>query len=469
MGNKIKITLSLLSEILQNGDFSNRVFLVGGSVRDMQLGLSPKDIDVVVTGDINSGIDFANYLSKKLVIHKPNSNPVVFPTYGTAKIQLNGVKWQNVDLTNVEIECVATRKEEYSGTSRKPKVFHADLMEDVLRRDFTVNSLLINLTTNELLDLTGRGIKDIQEGVIATTNDSDFIFSDDPLRMLRAIRFAFKFDWKIENSILESIKQNASKIKNISQERIRDELNKILVGNNTKKAFHLMRELGLLVHFLPELNDCYEIKQGIHHNKCVFNHILDVVEATPPILEIRLMALFHDIGKPAAKTIDEGRIHFYKHDLVGAEMTKNIMRRLKYSNDIIENVELAVLHHMDLKASGKDGSLYKDRSLRRFSLTMGDQLDNILSLMHSDNICHSEKSCMPNQIPNLIQRFRDLKAEQPIEKPNLPINGNDLIKLGLTPGPLFKELLSKVLDAWCENPNITKEEALEIINNEREL
>lgn len=463
MEDKIKTTLSLLSEILQDGEFFDRVFLVGGSVRDMQLGLAPKDIDLVVTGDINSGIDFANYLAKKLGIHRDNSNPVVFPTYGTAKVQLNGVKHQDVDLNDVEIECVATRKEEYSGSSRKPKVFHADLMEDVLRRDFTVNSLLVNLTTNEILDLTGRGIKDIQEGVIATTNDSDFIFSDDPLRMLRAIRFAFKFGWRIEDSILESIKQNASKIKNISQERIRDELNKILVGNNVKKAFNLMRELGLLIHFLPELSDCYEVDQGIHHDKCVFNHILDVVEVSPAALEIRLMALFHDIGKPVAKSIDEGKIHFYKHDAIGAEMAEKIMRRLKYSNDVTAKVKLAVFNHMRLKRSGKNGSKFSDKALRKFSMDVGDQLENVLDLMHSDNISHSIESSLPDQIPNLRKRFETLYYPVKDDRPNIPIDGNDLIELGLKPSKLFKELLNLIVDKWLENPNITKNEALKII------
>lgn len=464
--NKIDLALSFLSENLQSGEYKDRVFLAGGAVRDMELGLKPKDIDLVIDGNLDAGINFAIWITHKFGCYREKTNPVIFKTYGTASFSLSNVKYKGVDLSDVFIECVAPRSEKYSNQSRNPTVSSTSLKEDVFRRDFTINSLLKNLTTGVVLDLTGFGKKDIKNKYIRTTSDPDVIFSEDPLRMLRAIRFAFKYDCEIDSNIISSLKFNSQKIKNISQERIRDELNKILTNNNAKKAFHLLYESGLLYFFLPELCECYGVKQGQHHNEDVFNHILDVVENAPPILEVRLMALFHDIGKPKSKTIGlDGNIHFYKHDKIGSEISEKTMKRLKYPNALVEKVSLAVFHHMYFKKSGADSSLFKDKTLRRFRLKVGDCIDDILELMHSDNISHAESSTLPNQIPSLKERFKNLQLNLQNNKPKLPINGNDLIKLGLKPGPIFKELLDKIEEEWCQDPNISKEQCIEIVKN----
>ena len=462
--SKIKTTISFISDVVKDGPFKNRVYLAGGAVRDIQLGLDPKDVDVVVTGDLNSGIEFAEYVTKRFGIYKENSNPVVFRTYGTAMFQLNGIFFDSINLDNVEVECVATRGEKYFNNSRKPEVSSLTLLEDVYRRDFTINSLLINLTSGKLLDLTGLGVSDIKNKIIRTTSDPDLIFSEDPLRILRAIRFSFQYGFSLDDEIITSLSRNNFKIKNISQERIREEFDKILVGPNCSKALELMRETGLLYYFLPELDNCYGVTQGKHHKKDVFGHILDVIDNSPLILDVRLMCLFHDIAKPVTRTVGEdNKVHFYRHEKVGAEMAEKIMRRLKYPNITIDKVKLAVANHMRLKSSGSDGSKFSDKSLRKFSMDVGDQLENILDLMDSDNISHSPSSSLPDQIPSLRKRFETLYYPMKDDRPNIPIDGNDLIELGLKPSKLFKELLDLVVDKWLENPDITKNEALEIV------
>ena len=189
-----KSAIDFLSKEIRASKFKGKVFVAGGYVRDELLGLDPKDIDLVVELP-NGGIAFAEWLTKKHKIYKKNSNPVIFPNFGTAKFQLYGISHNGHDLSNLEIEVVMTRKEKYSDSKgRKPDVSPGTLKDDVERRDFTVNSMLKDLTTGEVVDLTGMGKKDLKAGVIRTPLDPDVIFNEDPLRMLRAVRFTVKYN-----------------------------------------------------------------------------------------------------------------------------------------------------------------------------------------------------------------------------------------------------------------------------------
>jgi poly(A) polymerase len=223
-----ELALEFLSKLLKNSPFANRVYLCGGAVRDAVMGKDVKDIDLVVA-EPDGGIKFAEWLTKKLGIHKPGANPVTFPRFGTAKLNLRGVKVGGVDLSDLDIEVVMTRGEEYTPGSRKPEVAYADLAKDAERRDFTVNALYKDLTTGETLDPTGKGFDDIQRGVIRTPTDPNITFKDDPLRMLRAIRFACKYNWKMPKSLVTALSENAHMLQHISSERIQDEFNKMLM------------------------------------------------------------------------------------------------------------------------------------------------------------------------------------------------------------------------------------------------
>lgn len=458
-GIREKTCESLLSDIIRNTKYENHVFIAGGYVRDELLGLDPKDIDIVI--DLpNGGIEFTIWLAKKLNIFKDKSNPVIFQNFGTSKLSLNGITYNGVDISSIDIEAVMTRGENYNLNSRKPEVFYGNLKTDVERRDSTINSLLKNVSTGEILDLTGRGKMDLRMGILRTPVDPDITFSDDPLRMMRFIRQATKYNWEIDGKSLEGIKRNAYRIDIVSKERIRDELNKILTTANPDRGIDFLKTTGLLKYILPELEKSVNMTQNSHHKKDVFGHTLDVLKNTQPDLVQRLMGLFHDIGKTITKTVEPTGIHFYGHEEASEKITDEVMRRLKYPTDLINAVKIGVRNHMRLKQAGDTAVNLSDKALRKFKLEIGDHLENVLNLIHADNISHSDSSSMPNQIFNIRKRLESLKNIP--KKPELPINGNDLISLGIKQGPMFKKILSAITDAWFENPQLTKDEAITI-------
>jgi len=460
-GAKENAALDYLQKLVRSGPFKGRVYLAGGAVRDMQLGKDPKDLDVVVTGGLDAGMEFAKWATQTMNNYSNGSNPVLFPTYGTAKFTLKGIKHNGFDLSDIDIEAVATRKEKYTTGSRKPEVSAGDLEDDVHRRDFTVNSLLKDLTTGEILDLTGKGKEDIRRGIIQTPLNPDVIFTEDPLRMLRAVRFTMKYGWELPLFMIRALKRNAAQLQNISAERTRDELDKMLVTGSPDRAIKLLRITGLLNYIIPEFKTAYKMTQNVHHKRDVFGHTLDVMKGTDPVLLQRLMALFHDIGKTVTRSVTPTGVHFYGHEDVGADMTRDIMRRLKYPNELIDAVVSGVANHMKLKHGGDDAVKLSDKTLRKFKIALGDKLEDVLNVIHADNTAHSEASSMPNQIVNVRNRLKGLEASTPSE-PKLPITGKDLIDMGVKPGPIFSKILAAVTEKWYENPNITTQQALHI-------
>jgi len=227
---KIRVALDFLKNSIANSQFENRVYLAGGAPRDLIMGVTPKDIDVVVVGDAYAGIDFTTYLAKKIGNFKPDSNPVIFPTYFTAKLSLRGVIYNDMDLSDVEIEAVAPRKEKYTPGNRNPSVEIATLEEDSFRRDLCLNSLFLNISNGEILDYTGKGISDIKNKILRTPINPYKTFEDDGLRLLRIVRFYARYGWKIPLYVIRAMRKSSYIIKTISSERIQDELNKILVS-----------------------------------------------------------------------------------------------------------------------------------------------------------------------------------------------------------------------------------------------
>lgn len=451
-------TVDFLKTQIRHSIFDGHVFIAGGFVRDEVMGLNPKDIDLVVDL-IDGGIRFANWITSNLELRKP----VIFPRFGTAKFTLTGIEHMGVDLSSMEIEVVMARSEEYDGLTRKPKVKLGTLQEDVMRRDLTINSLIKNVVTGEILDLTGRGFDDIRSRIADTPIDPDKTFMDDPLRMLRVVRFSSKYNLDIPVPVWESIKVNKDQLNRISFERIREEFCSMLMTKHPSDAMQMLVDLGLMEFVVPELMDTIGVGQNEHHNEDVFNHTLTVLDGTEPILVNRLGALFHDIGKSRTKSVDDnGKVHFYKHELIGAYMTKRRMSMLKFDTETIEIVEMLVDGHMRIKSTGDELDM-SDKAIRKFVRHFGDNLDNVLDLMHSDNVAHSIGSSMPNQIPNLLNRIDSIEdVKEPVK---LPINGMDVMEaLGLSNGgPEVGRALELVLDAFDENPKLTREEAFSII------
>lgn len=456
-----KQLVEFLRAQIKGTEWDGKVFAVGGFVRDLLLGKEPKDLDIVI-GVNQGGLLFTKWLGQKLGIYKEGSNPVIYPTFGTANLRLDGVVWNGIDFSGENIDAVMFRKEQYHDpNTRKPTVqFTPHIEVDAQRRDITFNALYLDIASGNILDPTGMGKEDLKNGIVRTAIDPTVIYTDDALRMFRAVRFAAQLGFKLSPEIVEGIKKNLHRLHNTSKERVRDELNKILLSKNPDYGMRLLRDVGLLPHLSPDLQQMVGMTQNIHHKDDVFDHTLAVIMGTQPELVRRLIALFHDIGKIATRSETPTGVHFYGHEEAGPDIVERVMMDLKYPRALIDAVKLGVRNHMKLKQGGPDAVKLSDKTLRKFRVALGDHLEHILDVIHADNVSHADASAMPAQIEAVRKRLATLDV--PATKPKLPISGNDLIAMGVKPGPIFSRILDAVLDKWYENPNITREEAIAI-------
>lgn len=450
---KIKKLVKIIQESIKGTAFENHVFLVGGCVRDLLLKIPCKDVDICV--DIkNGGMLFANYMAMKHQCYVAGTNPVVFETYGTAKFQL----YKNEELKDIEIECVQTRKEQYHKESRNPDTVYGTIQEDAKRRDLTINSLYYNISTEKVHDYNN-GLDDLVNQVIKTPTDPDITFNDDPLRILRVIRFSTRFGWGIEKNTWLGMVKNAHRIKIISQERISDEISKILLCEKPSIGIRKMYYCGILHRVMPDIYDTTYAFESKNPMVSTFDHTMNVVDTVQPYLENRLAALFHDVGR-----IITGRRRDVNPDKFSAEVAADDLKAMKFPNYVIKTVETAIKFHRGF-AVYADGVLPPDKKIRKFINLTGEDLGATVDLMNANNL-HCTYDKKKRQVLDILNRIEEMEDAEKAANVKLPINGNDIMKeFKIKGGPNIGILLEAVKDAYFENPNMTKDEAFEIVEN----
>lgn len=430
---KQKAALFIVRELQRNGF---EALFAGGIVRDMVMEI--KEI-----GDIDIATNATPESIAKLFPHTIK----VGEQFGVMVVVQKGIPFE-----------VATFRSDIGiADGRHPAgVVYTDAKNDALRRDFTINGLFLDPTTQNIIDYVS-GIDDIHRKVVRAIGEPELRFKEDYLRMLRAIRFAARFSFQIESETWNAIKRHSGLIVQISPERIFAELDKILRQPNPDIALELLKDSGLLKHILPEVNDLVGVEQPVefHPEGDVFTHTkiaLKLMQPNPSSI-LAWSVLLHDIGKPSTMTISD-RIRFNNHDRVGAVMSRELLKRLHASNALIKGVEACIENHMNFK---------NVRSMRLSTLKKFLSRDTILQELELHRVdCLASHGIVDNY-DFLLERYSSIAAET--LKPSPIIKGNDLLELGLKPGPMFGEILSEVYDLQLEEKIHKREDALAVVRS----
>lgn len=441
MNLKAHFTDKIFTLISETADeLDKECYVVGGYVRDIFLNRPSKDIDVVVVG---SGIEAAETLGKKL---GQKAHITVFRNFGTAQVKY----------CDTEIEFVGARKESYSHDSRKPAVEDGTLEDDQNRRDFTINAMAICLNKARFGELVDpfNGLEDLEKRIIRTPLNPDITFSDDPLRMMRCIRFATQLNFYIDDETFSALERNRERIKIISYERIKDELNKILLSPIPSKGFVDLDRCGLLALIFPELTALQgvEFRNGRGH-KDNFYHTLEVVDNIAKVsdnLWLRWATLLHDIGKPRTKRWDPKMgWTFHNHNYIGEKMVPNIFRRLKLPmNEKMKYVQKLVGLHMRPIVIADDE--VTDSAVRRLLFEAGDDIDDLMALCEADITSKNEarKQHFLDNFKLVRQKLKDLEEKDRIRNFQPPVDGEEIMHIfNLQPCREIGNLKSAIKDA----------------------
>ncbi len=404
-----------LGDALAGTPFVETTWVVGGEVRDAYLGRRRDgDTDVVTESSLEDLL--------QVLTAKGWPTEARYPRFGTASVRI----------ADTTVELVQARAESYSPESRKPDVRPATLVDDLLRRDFTINTLTQDLITGEVRDVLGLAFGDLEARLLRTPLDPARTFEDDPLRLLRAVRFRAELDFDYAPGLAAAAKASAHRLAIVSAERIRDEFVRMLVSPNASRALNDLEEFGLMPWIVPELLEGIGCSQGDYHHLDVFGHTLAVVQAAPPSRRLRLAALFHDIAKPACRSVDaDGRIRFFGHEKLGADVTRLRMRALRFSESEVEDVALLVRNHMRLGSFER----FTPSAARRLLRDLGPSWPELLDLAAADQAGH--RPCAPHANLGAIRAMlSDVERNTPPRVLVSPLDGDEIQRLlGLAPGP----------------------------------
>lgn len=426
--NEYKEICDYLKRLTADTRWEGHIYTVGGCCRDAILGREIQDVDLAI--DLpGGGVDFPMWLYER---HLTAGKPVLFPKYCTSKFRLRA-------FPSHELEAVQTRSEKYTKeNSRNPETVFGSLEEDCKRRDLTINSLYYDITNDSYLDLTGTGIDDIKNGIIRTPMAPDQTYDDDPVRILRTIRFASRYGWPIEPEALAAMKRNVHRLDIIKPERMHQEFDKLLNGPNVKQALQLLLETGALKWIFPLLYEEQDMTQGPEHDDSLWAHTLNVVEAVPPETSLRLAALLHDIGKLRSRVEHKKKgVIFPHHEMRGADMAKKMLRRLKYPLEVRDEVAyLIASHHLlaDYAADGSDIDLKRVKELlsRAGSRQLFEKLLILIDAENNQRIASKRKPLQIKAVKRLLdsiplsnkRRSRHHRRYRPRRQENRKKRGN---------------------------------------------
>ncbi len=424
----------------------HRLYLVGGIVRDL---LADRNID---EPDLDFTTDATPAEVKAIIGDSVDALWTQGERFGTIGASIGGRV----------VEITTHRADAYSPDSRKPDVhFAADIETDLSRRDFTVNAMALEVTGDEptLIDPFG-GVSDLTAKVLRTPLGPDESFSDDPLRMMRAARFIAGYDLEPLPGLRNAVTRGAERLGIVSVERMRDELDKLLVVEDPSAGLWFLYDTGLSDQFLPELSQMRLEQDPIHRHKDVLGHTIAVVANTGPTLKVRLAALLHDVGKPATRSITPGGVAFHHHEVVGARMARSRMKALRYSNEMVSDVTQLVYLHLRFHTYQMGWS---DSAVRRFVRDAGHLLPELIELTRCDCTTRNQRKAamLARRMDELEHRIVELRRQEEIDSIRPDLNGSDVIEhLGIDPGPVVGEALSHLLDVRMEDGPMERSEAL---------